>query len=136
MPSLNSSIESMDGKRDNLLLEIQNTCQSLATFHGDSPLRAILPRNIEIAPRSRRPRTARGFKKVKRSTATLVPILPSFQKLLMVRRCVRERIIEATAIPFRGAHKSVEIFLDIDRLEEQAFATNCFGVSDQNSCVA
>jgi hypothetical protein len=25
------------------------------------------------------------------------------------------------AIPFRGVHKSVEIFLDIDRLEEQAF---------------
>jgi hypothetical protein len=51
----------------------------------------------------------------------LVPTLPNFQKLLAVRRCVWERIIEAMAIPFRGVHKSVEIFLDIDRLEEQAF---------------
>jgi hypothetical protein len=38
----------------------------------------------------------------------------------MVGRCVGQRIIEATAIQFRGVHKSVEIFLDIDRLEEQA----------------
>src|SRR5712671_7488459 len=43
---------------------------------------------------------------------------------------------EATAIPFRGVHKSVEIFLDIDRLEEQAFVTNLLGVFDQNSCGA
>src|ERR1700731_382685 len=54
----------------------------------------------------------------------------------MVRRCVRERIIEATAIPFRGVHKSVEITLDIDRLEEQTFVTNRLGVFDQNSCGA
>jgi len=54
----------------------------------------------------------------------------------VVRRCVRERIIEATAIPLRGVHKSVEIFLDIDRLEEQAFVTNLLGVFDQNSCSA
>ena len=59
-----------------------------------------------------------------------------FQKLLVVRRCVRERIIEATAIPFRHVHKSVEIFLDIDRLEEQAFVANLLGVFDQNSCGA
>lgn len=62
--------------------------------------------------------------------------LPSFQKLPVVRRCVREGIIEATAIPLRGVHKSVEIFLDIDRLEEQAFVTNLLGVFDQNSCGA
>src|SRR6266404_1126392 len=60
----------------------------------------------------------------------------SFQKLLVVRRCVRERIIEATAIPLRGVHKSVEIFLDIDRLEEQALVTILLGVFDQNSCGA
>src|SRR5271166_824537 len=64
------------------------------------------------------------------------PTLPSFQKLLVVRRCVRERIIEAAAIPLRGVHKSVEIFLDIDRLEEQSFDTNLLGVFDQNSCAA
>ena len=57
-------------------------------------------------------------------------------KLLVIRRGVGERIIEATAIPFRGVHKSVEIFLDIDRLEEQAFVTNLLGVFDQNSCGA
>src|SRR5882762_5755174 len=62
------------------------------------------------------------------------PYLPSFQKLLVVRRCVRERITEATAIPLRGVYKSVEIFLDIDRLEEHAFVTNLLGVFDQNSC--
>jgi hypothetical protein len=56
------------------------------------------------------------------------PTLPSLQKLLVVRRCVRERVIEATAIPFRGVHKCVEIFLDIDRLEEQAFVTNLLGL--------
>ena len=44
------------------------------------------------------------------------PALPSFQELLVVRRCVRERIVEATAPPFRGVDKSVEIFLDIDRV--------------------
>src|SRR5260221_11972433 len=60
--------------------------------------------------------------------------LPSFQKLLVVRRCVRERIIEATAIPLRGVYKSIEIFLDIDRLEELASVTNLLGVFDQNSC--
>src|SRR5712671_2746512 len=43
---------------------------------------------------------------------------------------------EAAAIPFRGVHKSVEIFLDIDRLEEQAFVANTLGVFDQNSCSA
>jgi hypothetical protein len=47
-----------------------------------------------------------------------------FKKLLVVRGCVRERIIKATAIPFRGVYKSVEIFLDIDRVEDQAFVTN------------
>jgi hypothetical protein len=52
----------------------------------------------------------------------------------VVRRGVRKRIVEATAIPLRGVHKSVEIFLDIDRLEEQAFVTNRLGVFDQNSC--
>src|SRR5258708_8690805 len=62
--------------------------------------------------------------------------MPSFQKLLVVRRCVRERIVEATAIPLRGVHISVQIFLDIDRLQEQAFVTNFFGVFDQNSCGA
>src|SRR5260370_4093442 len=60
------------------------------------------------------------------------PTLPSFQKLLVVRRCVQERMIEATA-PLRGVHKSEEIFLDIDRLEEQAFVTNLLGVFDQTS---
>src|SRR5260370_18772607 len=64
----------------------------------------------------------------------LVPTLANFQKLLVVRRCVWERIIEATAIPFRGVRKSIEIFLDIDRLEEQAFVTDRLGVFDQNSC--
>src|SRR6202030_111720 len=64
------------------------------------------------------------------------PSLRSFQKLLVVRRCVRERIVEATGIPLRGVHKSVEIFLDIDRLEEQPFVTNRLGVFDQNSCGA
>src|SRR5260221_9389349 len=43
---------------------------------------------------------------------------------------------EAAAIPFRGVHKSVEIFLDIDRLEERAFVANFLGVFDQNSCGA
>src|SRR5258708_12106961 len=51
----------------------------------------------------------------------------------MVRRCVRERIIEARAIPHRGVNKPVEIFLDIDRLEEQAFVTNLVRVFDQKS---
>ena len=51
------------------------------------------------------------------------PTLPHFQTLLVVRGCVRERIIEATTIPLRGVHKPVEIFLDIDRFEEQAFVT-------------
>ena len=37
--------------------------------------------------------------------------------LVMVRRCVRKRIVETTAIPFRGVDKSIEIFLDIDRIE-------------------
>jgi hypothetical protein len=46
----------------------------------------------------------------------------------VVRRCVRERIIEVTAIPLRGVQKSVEIFLDIDRLEEQALVTILLGV--------
>src|SRR5207302_10083073 len=64
------------------------------------------------------------------------PILVSFQKLLVVRRCGRERIIEATVIPLRGVHKSVEIFVDIDQLKEQAFVTNTLGVFDQNSCGA
>jgi hypothetical protein len=62
------------------------------------------------------------------------PSLRSFQKLLVVRRCVEERIVEATTIPLRGVHKSVEIFFDIDRLEQQAFVTNRLGVFDQNSC--
>ena len=44
--------------------------------------------------------------------------------LLMVRACVRERIIDATAIPFRGVHKSIEIFLDVDPVEEHAFVTS------------
>jgi hypothetical protein len=30
------------------------------------------------------------------------PSLRSFQKLLVVRRCVGERIVETTAIPLRG----------------------------------
>ena len=51
----------------------------------------------------------------------------------MVRRCVRERIIEAAAIPFRCVHKSVEIFLDIDRIEEQSFVTSLLCVFDQNA---
>ena len=59
--------------------------------------------------------------------------LSSFQKLLMVRRRVRERIVEATAIPCWGVHKPVEVFLDIDRIEEQAFVPNRLGVFDQNS---
>jgi len=53
--------------------------------------------------------------------------------LLMVRRCVRERIIDATAIPFRGVHKSIEIFLDVDPVEEHAFVTSLLCVFDQNS---
>jgi len=53
--------------------------------------------------------------------------------LLVVRRCVWERIIETTTIPLRGVHKPVEIFLDIDRFEEQAFVTNLVSVFDQNS---
>src|SRR5258705_13801405 len=76
---------------------------------------------------------------VRRSRRILLPQpakLPSFQKLLVVRGCVRERITEATAIPLRGVHKSVEIFLDIDRLEEHAFVTNVLGVFDQHSCGA
>src|ERR1700730_13526443 len=64
------------------------------------------------------------------------PPLASFQKLLVVRRCVRERIIEATAIPLPGVHKSVEIFLDIDRLEEQALGSDLLGSLHQNSCGA
>ncbi len=65
------------------------------------------------------------------------PALPAqLSKLLVVGRCVGERIIEATAILLRGVHKSVEIFLDIDRLEEQAFVANFLGVFDQNSCGA
>jgi hypothetical protein len=67
----------------------------------------------------------------------LVPLarhtLSRFHELLVVRRCVRERIVEATAIPFRGVHKSVEIFVDIDRIEEQVFVTHPVGVFDQNS---
>src|SRR5258708_4050300 len=65
--------------------------------------------------------------------ASPAPTLPNFQTLLVVRRCVRERIIEATTIPLRRVHKSVEIFLDIDRFEEQAFVTNLVRVFDQNS---
>ena len=37
------------------------------------------------------------------------------------------------AIPLRRVHKSVEIFLDIDRVEDQAFVMNRLGVFDQNS---
>jgi hypothetical protein len=59
--------------------------------------------------------------------------LSSFQKLLVVRRCVWERIIEATAIPCWGVYKPVEIFLDIDWIEEQAFVTSRLGVFDQNA---
>src|SRR6202023_1354232 len=66
----------------------------------------------------------------------LAPTLPNFQKLLAVRRGVREGIIEATAIPLRGVHKSVEIFLDIDRLREHALLTNLLGVLAQSSCGA
>jgi hypothetical protein len=47
--------------------------------------------------------------------------------LLVVRRCVRERIVQATAIPFRGVRKSVDIFLDINRLEEESFVPNRLG---------
>ena len=54
-------------------------------------------------------------------------------KLLVVRRCVRERIKEAMTVPLRGVHKPVEIFLDIDRFEEQTFVTNLVRVFDQNS---
>ena len=53
--------------------------------------------------------------------------------LVMVRRCVPKRIVETTAIPFRGVDKSIEIFLDIDRIEEQAFVPNLLCVFDQNS---
>jgi hypothetical protein len=65
-------------------------------------------------------------------------IPPRFQKLPVVRRCVRERVIEARAVRLRGVHKAVEIFLveiflDIDRFEEQAFVTNLVRVFDQNS---
>src|SRR5271169_7223813 len=81
---------------------------------------------------------ARGFKEsnVRPRPGTYPAQLPKTtdEKLLTVRRCVWERIVEAMAIPFRGVHKSVEIFLDIDRLEEQAFVTNRLGVFDQNSC--
>ena len=44
-----------------------------------------------------------------------------FKKLLVVRRCVPEGIVKVVAIPLRGVHKAVGIFLDIDRVEEQAF---------------
>jgi len=40
------------------------------------------------------------------------------------------------AIPFRGVHKSIEIFLDRNRLKDQAFVTDRLGVFDQNSCGA
>ena len=63
----------------------------------------------------------------------LVPTLPNFQKLLTVCRCVWERIIEAMVIPFRGVRKSIEIFLDIDRLKDRPFVTDRLGVFDQNS---
>jgi hypothetical protein len=55
-------------------------------------------------------------------------------KTTVVRRCVREGIVEATAIPLRGVYKSVEIFLDIDRFKEEAFVPDRLGVFGQNSC--
>ena len=46
-----------------------------------------------------------------------------FKKLPVVRRCVPEGIIKVAAVPLRGVHKGVDIFLDIDRVEEQAFVS-------------
>ena len=37
------------------------------------------------------------------------------------------------AIPLRRVHKSVEIFVDIDRIEEHAFVSSHVGVFDQNA---
>src|SRR6516225_11129373 len=54
-------------------------------------------------------------------------------KLLVVRGCVREGIINVPAIPIRRVHKSVELFVDIDRIEEHAFVPSHVGVFDQNS---
>ncbi len=62
-----------------------------------------------------------------------LPPAQPFKKLIVVRGSVRERIVDATAIPLRGVHKSVEVFLVIDRLEEHPFGTNRLGVFDQNS---
>ena len=51
----------------------------------------------------------------------------------MVGRCVRERIVETTAIPVRGVRKSVDIFFNINRFEEESFVPSRLGVFDQNS---
>jgi len=53
--------------------------------------------------------------------------------LLVVSRCIRERIVEAMAILVRGVCKSVEVFFDINRFEEEPFVPNRLGVFDQNS---
>src|SRR6516162_7769156 len=53
--------------------------------------------------------------------------------LLVVRRGVPEGVIDPPAMPFRSIHKPVEIFFDIDGLQDQAFIPNGLGVFDQNS---
>jgi hypothetical protein len=55
-----------------------------------------------------------------------------FKKLLVVRRCVPEGIVKVVAMPLRGVHKAVGIFLDIDRVEEQAFVANRLSVFDEH----
>ena len=40
--------------------------------------------------------------------------------------------VSETMVP-RDVHKSVEVFVDIDRIEEQAFAPSHVGVFDQNA---
>src|ERR1700758_4170973 len=54
-------------------------------------------------------------------------------QLPIIRRSVREGIVKPIAVPFRGIDKSVQIFLDIYRLEKQAPVAYFFGVFDQNS---
>jgi len=57
-------------------------------------------------------------------------VRPPISKLLMIRRCVRKRIVETTAIRFWGVDKSVEIFVDINRIEQQTSVVNLFCVFD------
>src|SRR6516164_7145322 len=54
-------------------------------------------------------------------------------KLLVVRGGVPEGVIDPPAMPFRSIDKPVEIFFDVDRLQDQAFIPNGLGVFDQNS---